>query len=322
MAEELSKGFEPKEIERRWYAYWQEHGVFAASDAPDDVRPRYVLPMPLPNVTGSLHMGHALMCTIEDVLTRAHRMLGFNTLYQPGTDHAGIATQVVVERQLKRENLTRHDLGREKFIERVWEWKGECGSRIVEQQQVLGLSADWDRSVFTMDAGYSRAVREAFVRLHHEGLIYRAKRLIYWDCTAQTVLSNLEVDSEEENGELYEFAYPVEGGGEIVVATTRPETMLGDSAVAIHPDDERYTALHGKFVLHPFLDRKNSDRLRRNPRRSDLRNRCGQGDAGSRLQRLRDGPTPSAGAHRDFRCRGPCERGGWVVRRARALRGA
>ncbi len=256
MAEELSKGFEPKEIERHWYAYWQEHGVFAASDAPDDVRPRYVLPMPLPNVTGSLHMGHALMCTIEDVLTRAHRMLGFNTLYQPGTDHAGIATQVVVERQLKRDNLTRHDLGREKFIERVWEWKGECGSRIVEQQQVLGLSADWDRSVFTMDAGYSRAVREAFVRLHHEGLIYRAKRLIYWDCTAQTVLSNLEVDSEEENGELYEFAYPVEGGGEIVVATTRPETMLGDSAVAIHPDDERYTALHGKFVLHPFLDRK------------------------------------------------------------------
>ncbi|MBM4360159.1 MAG: valine--tRNA ligase [Deltaproteobacteria bacterium] len=256
MVDELSKGFEPSEIEKRWYAHWQQSGVFAASDAPDDARPRYVLPMPLPNVTGSLHMGHAMMCTLEDVLTRAHRMMGFNTLYQPGTDHAGIATQVVVERQLKRDNLTRHDLGRERFIERVWEWKGECGSRIVEQQQVLGLSADWERSVFTMDAGYSRAVREAFVRLYHEGLIYRAKRLIYWDCAAQTVLSNLEVESEEENGELFEFAYPVEGGGEIVVATTRPETMLGDSAVAIHPEDPRYTHLHGKFVVHPFVERK------------------------------------------------------------------
>jgi valyl-tRNA synthetase len=256
MADELSKGFEPKEIEKRWYEHWQKNGVFAASDAPDDARPRYVLPMPLPNVTGSLHMGHAMMCTLEDVLTRAHRMMGFNTLYQPGTDHAGIATQVVVERQLKRDNVSRHDLGREKFIERVWEWKGECGSRIVEQQQVLGLSADWQRSVFTMDAGYSRAVREAFVRLYHEGLIYRAKRLIYWDCAAQTVLSNLEVESEEENGELFEFAYPIEGGGEIVVATTRPETMLGDSAIAIHPEDPRYTALHGKFVVHPFLERR------------------------------------------------------------------
>jgi valyl-tRNA synthetase len=253
---ELSKGFEPREIEKRWYRHWHEQGVFAASDVPDDTRPRYVLPMPLPNVTGSLHMGHAMMCTLEDVLTRAHRMMGFNTLYQPGTDHAGIATQVVVERQLQREGKTRHDLGREKFIERVWEWKGECGSRIVEQQQVLGLSADWQRSVFTMDAGYSRAVREAFVRLYHEGLIYRAKRLIYWDCAAHTVLSNLEVDNEEENVELFEFGYPVEGGGEIVVATTRPETMLGDSAVAVHPDDERFKALHGKHVIHPFLDRR------------------------------------------------------------------
>ncbi|MBM4377335.1 MAG: valine--tRNA ligase [Deltaproteobacteria bacterium] len=256
MADELTKGFEPKDIEARWYAHWQANGVFAASDDPNDARPRYVLPMPLPNVTGSLHMGHAMMCTLEDVLTRAHRMMGFNTLYQPGTDHAGIATQVVVERQLKRDNVSRHDLGRDTFIERVWEWKAECGSRIVEQQQVLGLSADWQRSVFTMDAGYSRAVREAFVRLYHEGLIYRAKRLIYWDCAAQTVLSNLEVDSEEENGELFEFAYPVEDGGEIVVATTRPETMLGDSAVAIHPDDPRYTHLHGKFVVHPFVERR------------------------------------------------------------------
>ena len=256
MAEELSKGFEPAEIERRWYRYWQEEGVFRASGSATDPRPTYVLPMPLPNVTGSLHMGHAMMCTLEDVLARAHRMMGFDTLYQPGTDHAGIATQVVVERQLKQGGISRHELGREEFVRRVWTWKEECGTRIVEQQKVLGLSADWDRSVFTMDPGYSRAVREAFVRLYHEGLIYRAKRLIYWDCAAKTVLSNLEVVSEEENGELFEFAYPVEGGGEIVVATTRPETMLGDTAIAVHPADERYAALHGKCVVHPFLDRK------------------------------------------------------------------
>jgi valyl-tRNA synthetase len=259
MATELSKGFEPAEIESRWYQHSLEHGVFRASDDPADARPLYVLPMPLPNVTGSLHMGHAMMCTLEDILTRAHRMTGHNTLYYPGTDHAGIATQVVVERQLKREGLSRHELGREKFLERVWQWKGECGHRIVEQQQVLGLSADWDRSKFTMDPDLSHAVREAFVRLHQEGLIYRAERLIYWDCEAQTVLSTLEVNSEEEDGELFEFAYPVapeEGGGEIVVATTRAETMLGDAAVAVHPDDPRYQHLHGKHVVHPFLDRR------------------------------------------------------------------
>jgi valyl-tRNA synthetase len=256
MSEEMPKGFEPRDVEARWYAYWKELGVFRAGVEPNDQRPTYVLPMPLPNVTGSLHMGHAMMCTLEDVLTRAHRMRGHNTLYQPGTDHAGIATQVVVERQLKRENLSRHDLGREKFLERVWQWKAECGNRIVEQQQALGLSADWERSVFTMDPGYSRAVRESFVRLYQEGLIYRAERLVYWDCVALTVLSNLEVNAEEEDGELFEFAYPVEGGGEIVVATTRPETMLGDTAVAIHPDDERYRHLHGKHVVHPFLERR------------------------------------------------------------------
>jgi valyl-tRNA synthetase len=259
MADELSKGFEPSEIEKRWYQHWQDERVFCASDDPSDDRPTYVLPMPLPNVTGSLHMGHAMMCTIEDVLTRAHRMRGFNTLYQPGTDHAGIATQVVVERQLRRDGKTRHDLGREKFVERIWEWKKETGDRIVEQQKVLGLSADWERATFTMDAGYSKAVRESFVRLHQEGLIYRAKRLIYWDCQAHTVLSNLEVNNEEENGVLFEFAYPIaeeDGGGEIVVATTRPETMLGDTAIAVHPDDERYTKLHGKSVQHPFVDRK------------------------------------------------------------------
>ncbi|HZO12408.1 MAG TPA: valine--tRNA ligase [Polyangiaceae bacterium] len=253
--EEFPKGFEPKRVEAHWYQHWLELGVFRASDDPNDPRPIYHLPMPLPNVTGSLHMGHAMMCTLEDVLARVHRMRGYNTLYQPGTDHAGIATQVVVERQLKREGASRHDLGREKFLERVWAWKAESGNRIVEQQKVLGLSADWGRSVFTMDPGYSRAVREAFVRLYEEGLIYRDKRLVYWDCEAKTVLSNLEVVSEEENGELFEFAYPIEGGGEIVVATTRPETMLGDTAVAVHPDDERYQHLHEKRVVHPFVGR-------------------------------------------------------------------
>ena len=252
----LSKAFEPSEIEARWYQHWLDLGVFRASTDPGDTRPTYVLPMPLPNVTGSLHMGHAMMCTLEDILARAHRMMGFNTLYAPGIDHAGIATQVVVERQLAREGKSRHDLGREKFLERVWQWKGQSGGRIVEQQKALGLSADWERSKFTMDPDYSRGVREAFVRLYEEGLIYRDTRLIHWDCQAQTVLSNLEVVSEEENGELFEFAYPIEGGGEIVVATTRPETMLGDTAVAVHPDDPRYRDVVGKNVVHPLLDRK------------------------------------------------------------------
>ncbi|MBW2527598.1 MAG: valine--tRNA ligase [Deltaproteobacteria bacterium] len=259
METELPKGFEPAKIEARWYAHSLEHGVFCASDDPEDDRPRYTLPMPLPNVTGSLHMGHAMMCTLEDILTRVHRMRGYNTLYYPGTDHAGIATQVVVERQLKRDGISRHDLGRDQFLDRVWTWKAECGGHIVAQQKRLGLSADWDRSKFTMDPDMCRAVREAFVRLYDEGLIYRAERLIYWDCVAQTVLSNLEVNQEEENGELFEFAYPIapeDGGGELVVATTRAETMLGDTAVAVHPDDERYRHLHGKYVVHPFLDRR------------------------------------------------------------------
>ncbi|MBK8251589.1 MAG: valine--tRNA ligase [Polyangiaceae bacterium] len=252
----LAKAYDPKDVEPRWYAYWVEHGVFSANSDPNDKRPVYVCPMPPPNVTGSLHMGHALFCTIEDVLVRYHRMSGFNTLWQPGIDHAGIATQTVVERLLKREGKSRHDLGRDAFIDRVWQWKEQSGGRITVQQRVLGVSADWPRTKFTMDPDMNRAVREAFVRLYNEGLIYRDTRLIHWDCEAQTVLSNLEVDNEPANGELFEFAYPVEGGGEIVVATTRPETMLGDTAVAIHPDDPRYTHLHGKFVIHPLLERR------------------------------------------------------------------
>jgi valyl-tRNA synthetase len=255
------KPYEPHEIEPRWYQFWVDHGVFRASSAADDSRPTYVVPMPPPNVTGSLHMGHALTGTIEDVLVRYHRMCGHNTLWQPGLDHAGIATQAVVERQLKREGKSRHDLGREKFVERVWSWKAESGGRILEQMRVLGVSADWDRLKFTMDPDLSVAVKEAFVRLHEEGLIYRATRLINWCSDCRTALSDLEVENQENNGEMYEFAYLVKDApagtvNELVVATTRPETMLGDTAVAVHPDDPRYKHLHGKLLKHPFVDRE------------------------------------------------------------------
>ncbi len=260
---ELPKAYEPVDVEPRWYQFWIDHGVFQASLAPGDNRPTYVIPMPPPNVTGSLHMGHALFGTIQDVLIRRARMQGINTLWQPGIDHAGIATQTVVERQLKREGLSRHDLGRAAFTQRVWKWKEQSGGRIAEQMRVLGCSADWPRTKFTMDPDLSIAVREAFVRLYEEGLIYRATRLVNWDVGSQTVLSDLEVESDENvQGELYEFAYPVvdadpaRGATELVVATTRPETMLGDTAVAVHPEDPRYTHLHNKKVQHPFLDRQ------------------------------------------------------------------
>jgi len=259
---ELPKAYEPLEVEPRWYKFWLDQGVFRASVAPDDKRPAYVIPMPPPNVTGSLHMGHALMGTIEDVLIRHKRMQGYNALWQPGIDHAGIATQIVVERQLKREGKTRHDVGREAFVERVWKWKEQSGGRIAEQMRVLGCSADWERTRFTMDPSLSVAVREAFVRLYEEGLIYRATRLINWCSSCRTALSDLEVDNEETNGELYEFAYKVagsaatDGATELVVATTRPETMLGDTAVAVHPEDPRYLHLHGQKLVHPFVERE------------------------------------------------------------------
>jgi valyl-tRNA synthetase len=254
---DLTKPYEPREVESRWYDHWEKNGVFEAhDDAPAD-QPAYVIPMPPPNVTGSLHMGHAQRCTLEDSLIRYHRMLGHNTLWQPGIDHAGIATQTVVERQLLREGKTRHDLGREAFTQRVWKWKAESGGRIAMQQRMLGASPDWRRSKFTMDEDLSRGVTEAFVRLYEQGLMYRATRLINWCPECQTALSDLEVDNEEgANGELFEFAYKVEGTGEeIIVATTRPETMLGDTAVAVHPEDARYTHLHGKMLVHPFVDR-------------------------------------------------------------------
>ncbi len=259
---ELLKAYEPAEVEPRWYSFWLEHGIFRASLALDDQRPTYTIAMPPPNVTGSLHMGHALFGTIQDVLVRHKRMQGYNVLWQPGIDHAGIATQIVVERQLRREGRSRHDLGREAFIERVWQWKEQSGGRIAEQMRVLGCSADWERTKFTMDPELSVAVREAFVRLYEEKLIYRATRLINWCSDCRTALSDLEVENEETNGELYEFAYPVldadsaAGATELIVATTRPETMLGDTAVAVHPEDPRYKHLHGKKLRHPFVARE------------------------------------------------------------------
>jgi valyl-tRNA synthetase len=259
---ELPKAYEPLEVEPRWYEFWLEHGVFRASLDPNDQRPVYTISMPPPNVTGSLHMGHALFGTIQDVLVRHKRMQGHNVLWQPGIDHAGIATQAVVEWQLRREGRTRHELGREQFVERVWQWKAQSGGRIAEQMRVLGCSADWERLKFTMDPDLSRAVREAFVRLYEEKLIYRATRLINWCSECRTALSDLEVENEESSGEMYEFAYPVRaddaasGAQELVVATTRPETMLGDTAVAVHPDDPRYKHLHGKKLAHPLLDRE------------------------------------------------------------------
>ncbi len=251
---ELAKSFEPHEIEHRWYAQWEGRGYFAAGAAPD--RDAYCIMLPPPNVTGTLHMGHAFQHTLQDALIRYHRMLGDNTLWQPGTDHAGIATQIVVERQLERIGKTRHDLGREDFVQRVWEWKQESGSTITRQMRRLGTSPDWSRERFTMDEGLSQAVTEVFVRLHEDGLIYRGKRLVNWDPVLGTAVSDLEVVSEEEDGFMWHIRYPLEdGSGHLVVATTRPETMLGDVAVAVHPDDERYQKLIGKQVRLPLAER-------------------------------------------------------------------
>ncbi len=252
----LASAFEPAQIEDKWYKFWEEKGYFHAEEKSD--KPPYCIVIPPPNVTGALHMGHALTLTIQDLLIRYKRMCGYNTLWLPGTDHAGIATQMVVERQLAKEGTNRHEIGREKFVERVWEWKKKYGNRIKEQQKRLGASVDWERERFTMDEGLSRAVREVFVKLYEEGLIFRDTRLINWCTSCQSALSDLEVDREEpEKGELWSFAYQlVDGSGEIVVATTRPETIFGDTAVCVHPDDERYKAMIGKLVQHPFLKRQ------------------------------------------------------------------
>ncbi|HEY7757945.1 MAG TPA: valine--tRNA ligase, partial [Burkholderiales bacterium] len=284
---ELAKSFEPREIERRWYEIWESRGYFSASLASD--APAYCIQLPPPNVTGTLHMGHAFQQTLMDALIRYHRMRGFNANWIAGTDHAGIATQIVVERQLQAEGKSRQDLGREAFVERVWQWKQQSGAAITRQMRRLGASANWTYAdtegqkagYFTMDARMSRAVVEVFVRLHEEGLIYRGKRLVNWDPVLGTAVSDLEVDNEEEDGRIWEIRYPAPGGGTgvmdtgvmdtgvmdtgvtdtgvggdgVVVATTRPETMLGDVAVAVHPDDKRYSGLVGKQVVLPLTGR-------------------------------------------------------------------
>ena len=251
---ELAKSFEPAAIEAHWYPLWESRGYFKASTEAD--KPAYCIMLPPPNVTGTLHMGHAFQDTLMDTLVRYHRMKGENTLWQPGTDHAGIATQIVVERQLDAQGVSRHDLGREKFLEKVWAWKEESGSTITRQMRRLGASCDWSRERFTMDEGLSKAVTEVFVTLHSQGLIYRGKRLVNWDPVLLTAVSDLEVVSEEENGFMWHIRYPVEGSDEaLVVATTRPETLLGDMAVAVHPDDERYRHLVGKQVRLPLCER-------------------------------------------------------------------
>ncbi|MCC6196627.1 MAG: valine--tRNA ligase, partial [Burkholderiales bacterium] len=251
---ELAKTFEPHAIESRWYPWWEARGLFRPSMAPG--ARTFCIQLPPPNVTGSLHMGHAFQQTLMDLMIRYHRMRGDNTLWQVGTDHAGIATQIVVTQQLAQQGVDRRELGREKFVERVWAWKEESGSTITRQMRRLGASADWSRERFTMDEGLSAAVLETFVRLYQDGLIYRGKRLVNWDPTLGTSVSDLEVESEEEQGKLWQIRYPfADGSGSVVVATTRPETMLGDVAVAVHPDDDRYRAYLGKAIRLPLTDR-------------------------------------------------------------------
>ncbi len=249
----MDKTYQPDAIEQRWYQRWEQAGYFA----PQGEGEPYSIMVPPPNVTGSLHMGHGFNNAVMDTLIRYRRMQGRNTLWQPGTDHAGIATQMVVERRLAAEGKTRHDLGRDAFIEKIWEWKAESGGTITGQMRRLGSSLDWSRERFTMDEQLSRAVQEAFVRLHEEGLIYRGKRLVNWDPTLHTAISDLEVESQEEQGHMWHFRYPLaDGSGHLVVATTRPETMLGDTAVAVHPEDPRYRDMIGKMIRLPLADRE------------------------------------------------------------------
>jgi valyl-tRNA synthetase len=254
---ELPKAYDPALVEKKWYNFWLEQGYFHA----DSSIPKapYSIAIPPPNITGSLHMGHALFVTIQDILIRWRRMGAYNAMWMPGTDHAGIATQLVVERMLKaREGKSRHDLGRDEFLKRVWAWKEKHGSRITEQLKVMGASLDWERERFTLDPGLSRAVREAFARLYEEGLIYRAERLINWCSSCQTALSDLEVEHTETDGSLWHIRYPVAGqpGRFLVVATTRPETMLGDTAVAVHPEDDRFKDLIGQKAVLPLAGRE------------------------------------------------------------------
>ena len=261
---ELPKSFEPHAIEARWYPVWEAAGYFKAGSDPS--KPAFAIQLPPPNVTGTLHMGHAFNQTVMDALTRYHRMLGDNTLWLPGTDHAGIATQIVVERQLDAQKISRHDLGRDRFIDKVWEWKEQSGGAITRQMRRLGDSCDWDREYFTMDTRLSKVVTEVFVRLHEQGLIYRGKRMVNWDPKLKTAVSDLEVEMVERDGHMWHILYPFSDGPQqdvegrplrgMTIATTRPETMLADGALCVHPEDDRYRHLVGKFVDLPLCDRR------------------------------------------------------------------
>jgi len=252
---EMAKTYDPSLVEDKLYRYWEGKGFFHAKVNKEN--PAFSIVMPPPNVTGALHLGHAMDSTIQDILTRFKRMQGYNTLWLPGTDHAGIATQAKVEEQLVKEGTKRVELGREKFLERVWDWKKEYGGRITQQLRRLGASCDWERERFTMDEGCSKAVREAFVHLYNKGLIYRGNYIINWCPKCHTTISDIEVDHVDSVGDLYHLCYPVKDSNDaLVVATTRPETMFGDTAVAVHPDDHRYQHLIGKTVLLPLTDRE------------------------------------------------------------------
>src|SRR6266550_2288254 len=255
MKEELATRYEPASIEQRWYQKWEEGEFF--TPLLDADRPKFSIVIPPPNVTGRLHIGHAPVNTLQDIIVRWKRMSGFNTLWLPGTDHAGIATQMIVERELQKEGISRFDIGREKFEEKVWEWKESYGHQIIDQLKRLGCSADWTRTRFTLDEGLSRAVRYVFVKLYEDGLIYRDLAIVNWCPSCRTAISDIEVEYRERNGKLYYIEYPVIGSDrKMTVATTRPETMLGDTALAVHPDDDRYKDLIGREAILPIANRR------------------------------------------------------------------
>src|SRR2546427_8104007 len=252
---EMASAYDPADVESRWYAEWVRRGYFHAT--PNSGKEPFCIVLPPPNITGALHIGHAFQQLHQDIAIRRKRMQGFETLWLPGTDHAGITTQLVVERQLMEEGIDRRKLGREAFVERVWAWKEEYGNRIIEQMKAFGNSCDWSRLRFTMDPGLARAVRVAFVRLYEDGLIYRGERIVNWCPRDETALSDSEVEHEDVEGELVTFRYDLtDGSGHVEVATTRIETMLGDTGVAVHPNDERYRSLVGKKVRHPLTGRE------------------------------------------------------------------
>ena len=293
------QGYDPEGVEARWYRAWEERNLFHADET--STAPPYCIVIPPPNVTGSLHMGHALNNTLQDILIRWHRMCGDNTLWMPGTDHAGIATQNVVERQLRQEGLSRDQLGREAFVERVWKWKRESGGTIIRQLRTLGASCDWARERFTLDPGLSEAVKEVFCQLYEAGLIYRGNYIINWCPRCQTALSDLEVEYQERDGKLWHLRYPLaDGTGEVVVATTRPETMLGDTAVAVHPGGRAPGRAAGPAGVVARDGSGNPDHRRyvRGPR---VRDRLRQGDPGARSQGLRVRPAPRSPADQGHR---------------------